>query len=188
MNAAGLPLKTFSAPKAGVLEFDCGDQTNAIGTLTLGSFGTVRAHGTAPGSDNTSALDGRVGAIKIAGDFGYGSTALGGPQSHHHEVQQRFHWRRSQRQRRRHNHCRLARGIGSIGSIKIGGNVIGGSTAVTREELFYTRDIRTSPSAATSSAAPDFSNGSIITKGPYGDSGLSPLTARSLVARVLLLE
>lgn len=78
MNATGLPLKSFSAPKASVLEIDCGDATNAMGTLTLGSFGTVAPDAyTAPGGDNTSTLDGNVGAVKIAGDFDYGAFLLG---------------------------------------------------------------------------------------------------------------
>jgi len=46
INAAGIPLSSFNAPQASVLEFDCGASTGpgaatAIGSLTLGAYGTV---------------------------------------------------------------------------------------------------------------------------------------------------
>lgn len=78
INATGLPLKSFTAPKASVLEFDCGNGTSAIGTLTLGSYGTVEPSAfTAPGGNHTGTLLGSVGAVKIVGDFDYGVLKVG---------------------------------------------------------------------------------------------------------------
>lgn len=78
IKATGLALKSFSAPKASVLEIDCGDTTNAIGTLKIAGVGTVSPTAfTAPGGDGTSRLSGNIGTVKIAGDFAYGELDLG---------------------------------------------------------------------------------------------------------------
>ena len=78
INATGLPLKSFRAPKATVLEFDCGDTSRAIGMLQIAGYGTVPpSQFTTPGGDGIGWLDGDASSIKISGDLDYGKLQLG---------------------------------------------------------------------------------------------------------------
>lgn len=102
--APNVPLKSFVAPKASVLEFDCGDGTHAIGTLTLGSYGTVEPlYFTAPGADGFGGLIGAVGKTSIAGDVAYGIIQFG------------------------------ASAATPVGSVTIGGSLLGNVAAATSD-------------------------------------------------------
>jgi len=75
VNATGVPLKSFIAPSASILEFDAGDGTHAVGTLTVASYGTISPD-VFPGNGQ-GLTSGTVGTINIRGDLVYGSLQLG---------------------------------------------------------------------------------------------------------------
>ncbi len=130
INGTGAALKSFTAPAASVLEFDCGDGTHAIGSFSVNSYGTLPASAfPSAGGDGTGVFNGAVGSVKIAGDFDYGNMVLGGDGSAttnltvgsvtiggslHGDVSQ--------------SHIAGALALlGPAGSVKIGGSMIGGS-------------------------------------------------------------
>lgn len=78
INATGVPLKSFIAPQASILEFDAGDGTHAVGTLTVASYGTISPD-VFPGQtgNRTGLTSGSVGAVNIRGDLVYGALQLG---------------------------------------------------------------------------------------------------------------
>ena len=79
VNATGVALKSFTATKASVLEFDAGDGTHAIGTFSVASYGTLRSTAfTTPGGDGAGTFNGAVTSFKITGDLDYGEVVLGG--------------------------------------------------------------------------------------------------------------
>lgn len=80
INATGVALKSFTATKASVLEFDAGDGTHAIGTFSVASYGTLpKTAFTTPGGNGAGAFNGAVTSFKITGDLDYGEVFLGGP-------------------------------------------------------------------------------------------------------------
>ena len=79
IDAAGTTLKSFTAPRASVLEFDAGNGAQAIGSLSIASYGTLsRDSFGSPQGDGVGVLNGAVGSVKIAGDLDYGKLVLGG--------------------------------------------------------------------------------------------------------------
>ena len=133
INATGVALKSFTATKASVLEFDAGDGTHAIGTFSVASYGTLRSTAfTTPGGDGAGTFNGAVTSFKITGDLDYGEIFLGGPGltnfngktvgsvtvggSLHGDVSQT-------------GTAGFLVTDGPVGAVKIGGSIIGGPTA-----------------------------------------------------------
>src|SRR6266853_1709241 len=105
--AGTMPLHSFIATKASIQRLDCGDGTNAIGTLQVASYGTAApAYFNNGIPDSLGVLDGSVGSIKIAGDIAYGGLRIANPAA-------------------------MDPSVPSVGSIFVGGNLQGNASAAT---------------------------------------------------------
>jgi len=67
--AMGVPLKSWSSPTASIAEFDCGNGTIGIGTLTTGTLGSsLVSQFSNTGGEGVSAISGTVSTVDIRGD------------------------------------------------------------------------------------------------------------------------
>lgn len=64
-----------------MLEFDCGDGTNGIGKLALGSYGTIEPIRFSPtgAADGIGLILGATGSVMIQGDVNYGKLEFYAP-------------------------------------------------------------------------------------------------------------
>ncbi len=77
VDATGVALKSWSSPKATIAEFDCGDNTTAIGTYLSAGIGIVpHTKFTGAGGDGINALNGSVGTFSVRGDLATGKIVI----------------------------------------------------------------------------------------------------------------